>query len=44
MALVNFSQALALTLSVKPSRLVVSRTMTTSLVATSTQLPPDWLL
>jgi len=42
MPLVNFSHALALTLSVKPSRLVVSRTMTLSLVATSTQLllPP----
>jgi hypothetical protein len=40
--LVNASHALAVTASVPPSRLVVSRTMTPSALATSTQLfaPP----
>src|SRR5712691_8120192 len=36
--------AAPLTLSVKPSRSVVSRIMTTLVVATSTHEPPDWLL
>jgi hypothetical protein len=44
MALVNFSHALALTLSVRPSRLAVSRMNTAFAVATSTQAPPvSWL-
>ncbi len=53
MEVVNFSHAPGLTLRVKPSRLVVSRTSTASAVATSTQAPPvscpalmtlrDWL-
>jgi hypothetical protein len=41
MVLVNLAHALALTLSVQPSRLVVSRTSTAPSVATSTQLLLD---